>query len=40
MRKCIDFDNDYMQEQLDKEGKLILDDGHQSGSFEINLKTR
>lgn len=40
MRNCIDFDNDYMQEQLDKEDKLILDDWHQSGSFEINLKTR
>lgn len=39
MRKCIDFDNDDMQEQLDKEDKLFLDDGHQSGSSEINLKT-
>lgn len=28
MRNCIDFDNDYMQEQLDKEDKLILDDWH------------
>ena len=38
MCRCIDCDNDDMQEKLDEENELILDDEDQSGSFRINSK--